>query len=54
MYNDEYTLQLKLDRCAEIKDLSIGFQVFTTDFTDKILGCPSSVYLEVSADGRVF
>jgi len=36
-----------LDQEIELKSLKIGFQTYTTDFTDKILGTPASILLEV-------
>jgi hypothetical protein len=35
-----------LDSPAEIKSLKIGFQTFTTDFNDKVLGIPPAIHLE--------
>jgi hypothetical protein len=50
VWQEEYQLVLKLKSLSEIKDITLGFQTFTTDFTDKVLGCPSSVHVEVSND----
>jgi hypothetical protein len=35
---------------VELKLIRIGFQGFTTDFADKVLGTPSSVLLEGGND----
>ncbi|CAK71945.1 unnamed protein product (macronuclear) [Paramecium tetraurelia] len=43
----EYQMVFQFDNEIEIKNIRLGIQTFTADFTDKQLGTPSSILLEV-------
>ena len=45
-FYSEYHLVLQLDKVVEMKQIKIGFNTVWTDFSDKVLGLPSSVLIE--------
>lgn len=53
-YYSEYTLIIKLSKLVEIKEMSIGFNTVTSEFTDMVLGVPQSVILEVGETEKDF
>mmetsp|Transcript_28555 Transcript_28555/g.25507 ORF Transcript_28555/g.25507 Transcript_28555/m.25507 type:complete len:80 (-) Transcript_28555:3951-4190(-) len=44
-YN-EYQLVFNLEKTVEVKQIKIGFNTVWTDYSDKVLGVPSSVIVE--------
>lgn len=45
-YYMEYILVLQLDKVCQMKQFKIGFNSVWTDYSDKVLGLPTSVLLE--------
>ena len=45
-FYNEYTLVLKMDKTVEVNQIRIGFHTVLTEFTDKVIGIPSSIVVE--------
>lgn len=45
-YYSEFILLIQLDKTVEMKNIKIGFNTVWTDYSDKILGIPTSILLE--------
>jgi hypothetical protein len=45
-YYSEYILLVQLDKTVEMKNIKLGFNTSWTDYSDKVLGVPTSILLE--------